>query len=117
MSLTLDHMIFGDGYGLKSPFNDNRLYWLVDTLRRDRDGRNGQLYTYSGGLGAQLRSFEWTHPRAGERRELNGREYVAFSSMRSWLRVDVAWALVGLPKELDAAHAEIRAIKTELDEM
>ncbi|NEU14697.1 hypothetical protein G3T14_21700 [Methylobacterium sp. BTF04] len=117
MGLTLDHLIFGNGHGMKSPYFDNRLYWLVDTLRQERDGRNGRLYTYMGGFGAQLRSFEWTHPRPGERRELNGREYIAFSSTRSWLRVDAAWALVRMPPGLDEANAEIRAIKAELDAM
>lgn len=61
MILWLDHLIFGNGYGLRSPYFDNRYYWL-----------SGQLYTWSGWLGAQLQSFQWFHPKPGEERRLGG---------------------------------------------
>lgn len=105
MILWLDHKIFGDGRGLRSPYFDNIFYWL-----------SGDLYTYMAGLGAQLHSFQWKHPRAGERRKLCGREFVVFHSRRRWLRVEVAWAMVDLPRDLDAAHVEIRTLKRELGE-
>ncbi len=53
----LDHQIFGNVHGMKSPYWDNRFYWL-----------NGRLYTWIGGLGAQLQSQQWFHPKPGETR-------------------------------------------------
>lgn len=66
----LDFKIFGSGHGMAVPYFDGRFYWLVDTYGRERNGRNGEFYKYSAGLGAQLNSYQWTHPRAGERRRL-----------------------------------------------
>ncbi len=114
MSLTLDFKIFGNGYGLKSPYFDDVFYWLVDTAHAERDGRNGALYNWIGGFGAQLRSRQWTIPKPGERRRLAGHDFVAFQASRSWLRVDVAWALVRMPDDLDGKHAAIRQLKTDL---
>ncbi len=90
--LWLDHLIFGNGYGLKSPYFDNKFYWLVDTSF-DRKHERGRLYTWIGGLGAQLSSREWTHPKPGECRKLLGREFKPFNSNRKGLRVDVSWAI------------------------
>jgi hypothetical protein len=104
--LELDHIIFGNGFGMRSPYFDNRFYWL-----------SGRLYTWVGGLGAQLQSHQWTHPKAGERRTLAGREFVIFSSSRRWCRVECAWALVGLPKDINAANAEIRELRKALNEI
>lgn len=115
MILALDHMIFGNGFGDAAPYHDQRYYWLVDTLRKERDGRNGQLYQWSGWFGAQLTSRQWAHPRAGERRRLAGREFVVFSSTRRWFRVEVAWRLVGLPKDLNDANAMLSDLKRDLD--
>jgi hypothetical protein len=80
--LWLDFLIFGNGKGMKSPCCDDVFYWL-----------NGRLYTWIGGFGAQLRSFEWFAPKAGTRRRLAGRDFVVFSVSRSWIRVDVTWAV------------------------
>ncbi|AEI71065.1 hypothetical protein [EBPR siphovirus 2] len=91
--LWLDHLIFGNGYGLGSPYFDNKFYWLVDT-NFDRRHKYGRLYTLIGGHGAQLSSREWTHPKPGTRRRLLGREFQAFSSTRKGPRVDVSWAIV-----------------------
>jgi hypothetical protein len=80
--LWLDFLIFGNGRGMKSPYSDDVFYWL-----------SGRLYTWIGGFGAQLRSFEWFAPKAGSRRRLVGREFVVFGVSRRWLRVDVSWAV------------------------
>lgn len=109
MILWLDHKIFGNGHGLGAPFWDQRYYWLT----RD-DHKRGELYTYSHGFGAQLHSIQWTHPKAGERRRLNGHEFKVFSSSRRWLRVMVSWSLVHLPRDIDGAHEMMRKLDTEL---
>jgi hypothetical protein len=114
MILALDHLIFGNGYGMASPFCDARYYWLVDTHHQKRSGRNGELYQYGAGFGAQLRSRQWTHPRAGERRRLAGREFVVFHSTRRWFRVEVAWSMVGLPRAIDEANAALRELERDL---
>lgn len=103
MILWLDHLIFGNGWGMRSPYFDNQFYWL-----------NGELYTFNGWLGAQLRSVQWTHPRADERRRLCGRDFKPFSSQRRWLRVEVYWAWVDLPRDLNEANAELRQLRKEL---
>lgn len=112
--LWLDHKIFGDGHGLRSPYFDNRFYWLVDTSA-DRKRRDGALYTFMHGLGAQLISRQWTHPRAGERRRLIGREFIPLHSNRRWGRVEVAWTMVRMPSDIDGKNAAIRALKADLD--
>jgi len=103
MIIALDHLIFGNGRGLKSPYFDDVYYWL-----------SGELYTFSYGLGAQLHSFQWTHPKPGERRHLADREFVVFQSRRRWFRVEVSWAMVNLPNDLDGENFEIRKLKKEL---
>jgi hypothetical protein len=112
--LWLDHLIFGNGYGMATPYHDGRLFWLVDTKDKDRHGRNGTLYRWNGWFGCQLRSTQWRHVRPGTRRRLGGREFVVWSSERRWLRVEVCWSLVGLPKEIDAANAMLREVERDL---
>lgn len=102
MIVWLDQLIFGNGHGLKSPFFDDRYYWL-----------SGEFYTWHGWLGSQLQSFQWTHPRPGETRKLAGRDYRVFHSVRSGLRVRVSWA-TKLPDDLDKAHALLRQIQSDL---
>lgn len=115
MILALDHLIFGSGYGLASPFFDATYHWLVDTSVGERNGRNGRLYNFTGGLGAQLHSIEWFAPPAGTRRILAGREFKVFQASRRGLRVDVAWAMTRMPQDLDAANAEITEFRQRLD--
>lgn len=103
MILWLDHLIFGNGHGLATPYFDGRFYWL-----------SGRLYTFSGGLGAQLTSYEWRHPKAHERRILCGREFKPFHSRRSWLRVRISWAWVDLPRDLNAANEALRELADEI---
>lgn len=115
--LWLDHKIFGNGHGLASPYFDDRFYWL-----------SGRLYHWIGGLGAQLNSFEWRHPKPGEERTICGRKFRPFNSRRQFLwlfrgkvyaiptpisRVSVSWAY-NLPNDLDAANAELRELKSKL---
>lgn len=120
MIIWLDHLIFGNGFGLKSPYFDDQYYWL--------GGRRGQLYTWNGWYGAQFQSFQWRHPKAGERRQLLGREFRALHSRRGFLwlgreyifgfplpicRVRVAWSC-SLPDGIDDANAELRKMQSEL---
>lgn len=101
--LWLDFLIFGNGYGLGAPSSDQAFFWL-----------DGNLYTWIGGHGAQLRSFQWMHPRPGERRRLVGRDFEPFSSRRYGLRVDVSWRMVNFPRDLAEANAAIMALKREI---
>lgn len=111
----LDFKMFGSGRGLAQPFFDGRFYWLVDTFQKERDGRNGQFYKFFGGLGAQLTSFQWTHPKAGDRRRLANREFAVFRSRRSWVRVEVSWTMVGLGRmSLDEQNATINELERDL---
>lgn len=101
--LSLDHLIFGNGHGLSSPYFDNRFYWL-----------NGELYTFSSGLGAQLKSVQWRHPKPGERRRICGQTFRPFHSYRRWGRVMVSWAWIEMPTGLDDAHAALRELQEHL---
>lgn len=129
MILRLDHLIFGNGHGLASPFFDDRFYWLVDTSRQDRNGSRGELYTFMAGFGAQLHSFQWRHPKAGEERQLAGKRFRPLRSTRQFLwlwrnsifsiplpipRVNVAWSWVDLPKGIDDANAALRDMERAL---
>lgn len=105
-ALALDFALFGNGNGLGVPYFDGKFYWL-----------DGRFYIWQGWLGAQLASFQWCHPRAGERRRLNDRIYVVLHSSRRWFRVRVAWCLVGLPDDASAALAMIRQVRGELDRL
>lgn len=118
MILWLDHKIFGDGHGLASPHCDNRFYWL-----------SGELYTFMSGFGAQLHSFQWRHPQAGEERRLFGYRFRPLHSHRHFLwlwrdrwfpiplpicRVSVAWTRVDLPKGIDEANAALREMEKQV---
>ena len=103
MILELDYLIFGNGYGMAAPRHDNVFYWL-----------SGELYTFSYGFGAQLKSFQWTHPKPGERRTLAGREFVVFNSYRRWVRVNVSWAMTRMPSNIDGMNAAIRKLQADL---
>jgi hypothetical protein len=103
MIIALDHFIFGNGHGLKSPHFDSAFYWL-----------KGEFYTFSGGFGAQLHSFQWTHPKPGERRTLLGREFVVFQSYRRFLRVRVSWAMVHQQNGVNEELAEINSLRAAL---
>ncbi len=103
MIVCLDHAIWGNGHGMRSPSFDDRFYWL-----------SGELYHFFPGLGAQLTSYQWRRPRAGERRMLGGREYGIWRTERRWGRVCCKWALCKLPEDLNAANALLRTIEQEL---
>lgn len=104
--LWLDHLLFGNGHGLKSPYFDSVFYWL-----------SGRLYTFHGWYGAQLQSFEWRIPRPGTRRRLLNREFVVFQARRKWLRVRVSWAWVDLPKPSDEANIALNDMRRELSQL
>ncbi|MER9769014.1 hypothetical protein NKJ09_23450 [Mesorhizobium sp. M0189] len=108
----LDHRLFGNGHGLKSPYFDDVFYWLSDTKNGRRE--NGQLYTFSGWFGAQLQSFQWKHPLASERRRLCNREFTPLNSERRWFRVRVSWSWIDLPKGIDETNAALRQLQKEL---
>ena len=114
MILSLDFMIFGNGFGLGAPYFAQTFYWLPYTMDGD-EKRRGDFYTFMGGFGAQLISRQWTHPNAGETRLIKGRKFRPLHSRRRWLRVEVAWGMK-LPKDIDQANAEIRALRRDLDD-
>lgn len=114
----LDLLLFGNGHGLGAPYFDQRFYWLTDgnTLMGSGRSLRGRLYTFMPGHGAQLYSFEWRHPLAGERRKLAGREYRPLHSSRKGPRVMVAWS-TKLPDGIDVAIAELRQIEALLGKL
>lgn len=104
MIFWLDHKIWGNGHGLKTPFFDAVFYWL-----------SGRLYTWSGWFGCQLSSFQWLHPKEGEVRKLANREFVVFRSERCGIRVRVDWTMKGLADlDVDRANQELLALKKDL---
>lgn len=105
MIVWLDQKIFGNGWGMKSPYWDDTYYWL-----------SGEIYTFSFGFGAQLTNFQWTHPRADERRVLAGLEFKPFSSSRRWGRVRVSWALTKTGESVDEQSAAIAELTKRLRE-
>lgn len=100
--LWLDHKLFGNGHGLRSPHCDNRFYWL-----------DGRLYTWIGGLGAQLQSIQWRHPLPGEQRVLCGLVFRPFHSVRTGPRIRVSWT-THLPHDLNEANAFLRRLEAAL---
>lgn len=109
-AMALDFLLFGSGHGLAAPFFSQPFYWLIDTHRDCGASRNGAFYTYNGGFGSQLTSFQWRHPRAQERRRLAGMDFQPFNSTRRWLRVRVSWARVEPIRD----PAEFRVIEDRL---
>jgi hypothetical protein len=94
--IRLDWLLFGNGFGMASPYHDDVFYWLADTSHeRDLKGSHSRFYRWIGGLGAQLDSYEWRRPPAGTRRCLFGHEFVVFQTSRSFLRVRCSWAVTG----------------------
>jgi hypothetical protein len=85
--MKIDFLIFGNGYGLGAPRCEQSFHWLKDT----RTGKCA-MYHEDGWFGAQLVSFQWFNPQVGERRRLLGREFVAVSARRRWLRVSISWS-------------------------
>lgn len=110
--LTIDHWIFGNGFGLGSPFFDARYYWLVDEYHKPRDGKNGQLYTWTG-----LCCFQWTRPNINERRLLAGHTFQVCYSDRRWGRVQVYWSLTDMPRDVDLCDALVETVKKDLDKI
>lgn len=106
----VDRLIFGGGRGLALPHFDQRLYWLVDA-----NTRRGDFYTFFPGFGAQLLSFQWTHPRAQETRILSGVCFRPFQSHRRWFRVNVAWALTSKATNENLRKLEARLGTVALD--
>jgi len=110
MIVLLDHLCFGNGHGLRTPYFDDIYFWLVDT---SSSKRKGELYKFSPGFGAQLYSYGWFHPIAGTERELKGKTFRVFSSSRSLrfpFRVEIAWGMVFSAKDTE----EIRQLRDEL---
>ncbi len=98
----LDFWLFGNGYGLGAPHCDQAFYWL-----------SGRFYTWLGGHGAQLQSFQWRHPLPGEVRDICGVKFRPFHSARTGPRVCVSWA-TSLPRDLNDANDWLRQFKQHL---
>lgn len=110
----LDHKIFGNGHGMKTPYCDGTFFWLVDTSESRAKGR-GDLYTWIGGHGAQLTSRQWTQPKVGERRKLLDLEFVPFSTTRKGPRVEVSWAVRSWRgKDINEMNVLLATLKREL---
>ena len=109
MGLWLDHKLFGNGRGLKSPYFNDTYFWLRDEMRPQSKGR---LYTWMGGFGAQLHSIEWFAPHPDTCRRLFGQEFKVFNVSRCWLKVRVAWAATRQFKD----YEEVRALERQLVE-
>lgn len=97
--LWLDHLLFGNGRGMKSPHADSLFYWL-----------DGRFYGWSGWFGCQLQSFEWRRMPAGTRRRLVDRDFVVVATQRRWLRVRTTWSMTGNP-----TSEEIRSLRSDLN--
>lgn len=110
MTFWLDWKLFGNGHGMASPYFDDTFYWLHD----GGAGKRGAWYRSGGGLGAQLFSVQWTMPKPGERRKLSGYDFVVFRANRKGPRVEVAWSLVRLPQDINAANAFIAEMRSKL---
>lgn len=114
MIVWLDFAIFGSGRGMAMPYHDGQLFWLVDTTGTRGQDAEGELYTHMSGYGAQLHSYQWTHPLAGEERRLAGRRFRPLHSRRRWGRVEIAWSACDMPRDLGEANAWLRQFKHDL---
>lgn len=103
--LWLDFLIFGNGHGIGAPAFPQTFTWY-----------QGYFYSWIGGHGAQLQSFEWRVPLPGTRRRIAGREYEVFGATRGLIRSRVAWRLVGFPEDINEANALLPNLKNELRE-
>jgi hypothetical protein len=105
---------FGNGFGLSAPYFGGTYFWL-----RDMKTKRCAWYTWLGGFGAQLHSYELRAPKAGTERLIKGRLYVPFREpQRRFLTVEIAWCLKefqgvrgGPPLEL------LREIRNDLDRL
>ena len=75
---------------------------------------NGKLYSWIGGLGAQLESTEWFRVSAGTERELLGETFRVFRTDREGMKYRTTWSLVNLPQNIDKAHEKLRWLKDQL---
>lgn len=107
-------LFFGNGRGLKSPFLDDKFYYLVDTYKKQRHERNGKLYTWVGGYGAQLRCFEWRRVPEGTKRVLAGKEWVLLNQSKRGLMYETSWVCL---ETFDSKnYLPIIALQKHLDE-
>ena len=108
MIVWLDHLAFGNGHGMKSPFSNNMFYWL-----------SGDMYTFFAGYGAQFTSWRWFFPDENEKvvLEIGDSTYtlVPFSSRRNWLRVIVTWRCLEMPDNFLEQGFFLTKLKNELD--
>lgn len=107
---------FGNGHGMAAPYFDQTFYWLNDrTLNQGK--AKGRFYTWIGGFGAQLGSFEWRCPKPGTRRVLAGTTFTVFTANRSrfGLMWDVTWSIVDFPQhDINAANTMLAEVKSRL---
>lgn len=103
--LWLDHLIFGDGYGLRSPSCDDVYYWV-----------GGKLIVWSGGYGSQLNTFQWFKPNVEDRIKVCGYEMRPFLSQRGRfpLRWRVSWCFVSHPDKSSEHNAQITDLRNKL---
>jgi hypothetical protein len=107
----LDWFLFGNGYGMASPYFDDCFYWLKDMSGGNRKKAKGRFYRLSNGYGVQLTSYEWFKPSPGTERILAGKRFVVFQAGRRGVRVEVSWGHKPSPKSHDDIAAIAQAVR------
>lgn len=103
-TLWLDHLIFGNGHGMATPYWRGSFYWL-----------DHELYWRTGAFGSQLASVQWSTPAPQERRTLlPGRTFQPYSASRRWGRCLVTWRAVDFPADLNQGHAYLQQLDHDL---
>ena len=77
---------------------------------------DGRHYRWSGWFGCQLESMEWRRRPAGTEREIAGRKFRVFSTVRAGIRYRTTWALA-ICGSVDYCNEQIRALKSALREL
>ena len=101
---------FGSGFGLSIPYHTGKMYWIRNDKHKKKPGA---WYSWLGGFGAQLYSFEFFKPIAGTSRELFGHTFVIFSPPeRRGFMYKITWNEDKNFKD----YSEIEALKKELED-
>ena len=77
---------------------------------------DGREYTFSGGYGCQLTSYEKSRVEKGTVRYIANRLFYLFSCSRvGWGTFEVNWALAIDDKNIDTCHAAIASLREYLE--
>jgi len=75
---------------------------------------NGQFYSFSHGLGAQMTSSEWRRAPAGTQRTILGVNFTVFNTHRTGLKIETSWAMAN-HGTLDEHNARIKEFEHRLN--